>query len=61
MLNVVTYQIHDMDDQHEYDILTERISKQSKQLGIEADLRELLKERGLLDTPDKPEPVIQPA
>lgn len=61
MLNVVTYQIHDMDDQHEYDILTERISKKSKELGLENDLRELLKGRGLLEDHNKPEPVIQPA
>ena len=61
MLNVLTYQIHDMDNQSEYDELTERISKKSKELGIEADLRALLKGRGLLEEQSKPEPIIQPA
>lgn len=61
MLNVVTYQIHDMDNQNEYDELTERISKKSKELGIESDLRAMLKERGLLEEPVKSEPIIQPA
>jgi hypothetical protein len=61
MLNVITYQIHDIDDKNEYDELTERISKQAKQNGIEADLRALLKKRGLLDEPVKPEPMVQVA
>ena len=60
MLNVITYQIHDMDDQQEYDELTERISKKSKEAGLEADLRNILKKRGLLED-QKPEPAIQVA
>lgn len=59
MLNVITYQIHDMDDQEEYDELTSRISKKSKEAGVEADLRSLLKKRGLLEDHAAPTPTVQ--
>lgn len=60
MLNVITYQIHDMDNANEYDDLTERISKKSKEVGVEAELRSMLKDRGLLDD-STPQPSVQVA
>lgn len=60
MLNVITYQIHDMDNANEYDELTERISKKSKEVGVEGELRSLLKSRGLIDD-QAPHPTVQVA
>lgn len=48
MLGVLTYQIHSMSDGDAYTELTGRISEQSKRIGVEGDLRTVLRGQGLL-------------
>jgi hypothetical protein len=48
MLSVLTFQIHDIPDRTQYDELTDRIQRQAKQSGLEADLRKFLAEQGTL-------------
>ena len=48
MLEVLTFQIHELPDQRTYDRLTEDIQRQAKQTGIESELRKFLKDHGLV-------------
>jgi len=48
ILDLLTYQIHEIPDQKVYDELTTRIQRRAQELGLEPRLRELLKKRGIL-------------
>lgn len=47
MLELLTYQIHEVPDRKAYDDLTARIQSRAQELGLEPKLRELLKDQGL--------------
>jgi hypothetical protein len=48
ILNLLTYQIHEIPDQKAYDELVARIRRKAQELGLEPRLQELLRERGIL-------------
>jgi hypothetical protein len=48
ILDLVTYQIHEMPDQHAYDELVTRVRRKAQELGLEPRLQEILRERGIL-------------
>jgi hypothetical protein len=48
ILDLLTYQIHQIPDQRAYDELTTRIRQKAQEEGVEPRLREILGERGIL-------------
>jgi hypothetical protein len=48
ILDLLTYQIHEIPDQKAYDELTARVRRKAQELGLEPRLRELLQKRGIL-------------
>ena len=48
MLEVLTFQIHELPDQRTYDRLTGDIQRQATQTGVEGELRKFLKDHGLV-------------
>ena len=48
ILDLLTYQIHEIPDQKAYDELTGRVRRKAQELGLEPRLRELLQQRGIL-------------
>lgn len=49
MLAIVTKQVHDIPDQHVYDLVTSRIKDDSVASGLEPDLRKVLQKNGLIN------------
>ncbi len=48
MVEVMTFQIHEIPDQQFYDELTRRIRKKAQEAGVERHLRKVLREQGIL-------------
>ncbi|MGA9121080.1 MAG: hypothetical protein WB699_17075 [Bacteroidota bacterium] len=48
ILDLLTYQIHEIPEQKAYDELVTRIRRKAQELGLEPRLQELLRERGIL-------------
>ncbi len=48
ILDLLTYQIHEIPDQQAYDELVTRIRRNAQEQGLEPRLREILAERGIL-------------
>ncbi len=48
MVEVMTFQIHEIPDQQFYDELTRRIRKKAQEVGVERHLRKVLSEQGIL-------------
>lgn len=48
ILDLLTYQIHEIPEQKAYDELVARIRRKAQELGLEPRLQELLRERGIL-------------
>jgi hypothetical protein len=50
LLNMITFQIHEISDQDLYDELTGRIKRKAQEEGVEPDLRKILDEQGIIGT-----------
>ncbi|HTR98677.1 MAG TPA: hypothetical protein VML00_02940, partial [Bacteroidota bacterium] len=48
LLDILTYQIHEIPDKRSYDELVSRIRRKAQEEGVEPRLRKILSERGIL-------------